>query len=215
MQGRFFVLEGLDGSGKTSVARRLADELRELGRDVVETREPGGTWLGEQVRTLLLDTADHPLLPATEALLFAAARAQHVGETIKPALERGADVVCDRFADSSLAYQWGGRGLDLEDLRAAQSLAIGDLEPDLKLLLDLPVEASLQRRRSSGEINRLDSEVVDFYERVREAYLQLTVRDPDRWRIIDASKSPAEVWQEVHRAVVSFDLPNERSRVSE
>lgn len=205
MRGRFYVLEGLDGSGKTSVATRLAEELRSRGREVVETREPGGSWIGEQIRGLLLETGAHPILPATEALLFAAARAQHVGETIRPALERGVDVVCDRFVDSTLAYQWGGRELNYDDVMAAQRLALGELEPDLKLLLDLPVDVALRRRRTSGMTNRLDREVVAFYQRVRDAYLQLAAREPHRWRILDASRSPSEVWQQVLEALAAYD----------
>jgi dTMP kinase len=143
------------------------------------------------------------MLPETEALLFAAARAQHVGEVIRPALQRGAVVIADRFVDSSLAYQGGGRGLPLEAVRMIQELGTDGLEPDLKLLLDLEPEVALNRRRGDhAEANRLDREELDFYRRVREAFLALAAADPARWRIVDAARSPESVWKDVWAAVV-------------
>lgn len=200
----FLVLEGLDGSGKTTVAPRIAGLFRAVGRDVVETREPGGTAIGERVRDVLLRFAAEEMLPETEALLFAAARAQHVGEVILPALARGAVVISDRFTDSSLAYQSGGRGLPLVTVRGIQHLATQALEPDLKLLFDLPAEQAMARRRGSGdEANRLDQEQLEFYRRVEAAYRALVAEDPERWRIVDASRSVEEVWSAVKEIVAA------------
>src|SRR5262249_44090333 len=151
-----------EGAGKSTQARLLAIRLKSEGLDVVLTREPGGTPIAEQVRKILLDQANCAMLAETEALLYSAARAQHVGDVIRPALERGAVVVCDRFADSTLAYQGGGRGLSMGDLRAVQRLATGGLTPALRILVDLPVEVGLRRRfGAADEVNRLDVAGVD------------------------------------------------------
>jgi dTMP kinase len=191
-------IEGLDGSGKSTLARRLADTIQKTGRSVVLTREPGGTAIGERIRRLLLDDAGADLRFEAEALLFAAARAQLVGEVIAPALDRGAIVVVDRFTDSSLAYQGGGRGLDLSALRGVQEFATGGLDSDLKVLLDVTPEVALNRRRREGEItNRLDDEELAFYDRVRRCYLELARHDPARWRIVVAGNDVEAVWREV------------------
>jgi dTMP kinase len=165
---------------------------------VVETREPGGTPIGERIRALLLDFGSGAMLPQTEALLFAASRAQHVRELIVPALARGAVVISDRFVDSSLAYQSGGRGLSLAQVRGIQDMATGGIEPDLKVLFDLPVEQAVARRSGSEDgINRLDREQVEFYRRVGAAYHDLAAEDPDRWLIIDAAQPSETVWRAV------------------
>jgi dTMP kinase len=198
LPGLFIALEGIDGSGKSTIAARLATAYRLVGREVVLTREPGGTFVGEQIRDLVLGPESHDMMPETEVLLFAADRAQHVAEIIKPGLNRGAVVISDRFVDSSLAYQWGGRRLSKELVFAAQRLATGGLEPHLKLLFDLPVEVALARRLAEfGTANRLDKEEVQFHERVRAAYLFLSEHDPGRWRRIDATRSEDAVWAEV------------------
>lgn len=202
MAGRFIVFEGPEGSGKTTQVQRLADRLRGLGHEVVTTREPGGTAIGEGVRAILLDPGHCAMLPETEALLYAAARAQHVGELIRPALDSGAFVLCDRFVDSSLAYQAGGRGLPLDAVRQVQEMATGGLEPDLKLLLDLPVEDGLRRRlRSPDTVNRLDLADLAFHERVGRAYRDLAAERPEQWRTIDAGQPAddveAAIWQAV------------------
>lgn len=189
MRGVFIVFEGPEGAGKSTQARLLAKRLRDEGHDVVLTREPGGTPIAEQVRTILLDHDNCAMLPETEALLYSAARAQHVGDVIRPALERGAVVVCDRFADSTLAYQGGGRGLSIEDLRAVQRLATGGLAPTLKILVDVPVEVGLQRRFGAGDdVNRLDVAGVAFHRRVRAAYLALAAEDPSTWVVVDGNE---------------------------
>jgi dTMP kinase len=202
LAGVFIALEGIDGSGKSTIAQRLAASAREAGLDVVLTREPGGTALGEQIRSVLLGARSLGMRPETEALLFAAARAQHVAELIRPALDKGALVITDRFTDSSLAYQWGGRELSRDMVAATQTLATGGLEPDLKLLLDLPVELALRRRNPDADSsNRIDRESKLFHGRVREAYHTLAADDPERWRIVDAALPVDDVTARVIRAV--------------
>lgn len=206
MSGLFIALEGTEGSGKTTIAERLAGAFREQGRAVTVTREPGGTAIGERIRDVLLSGESSDMAAETEALLFAAARAEHVARVIRPALGRGGVVITDRFTDSSLAYQWGGRGLPFEAVVAAQRLAAGDLEPDLKLLLDLPVDEGLRRRFADrSAANRLDRETAAFHERVRAAYHTLAASDSERWRVIDASRSQADVWADVWDAVAALD----------
>ncbi len=183
----FITLEGPDGSGKSSLLPRLAAALCDGGCDVVTTREPGSTPLGEQIRRLVLDT--EPRIDRTglaDALLFAASRAQHVADVIRPALERGAVVVCDRFADSSLAYQGAGSGVPMDELRAVQRLATGGLVPDLTILLDLPVEAGLGRK--SAEVTRFEAyQDLAYHERVRAAFLAFAAAEPDRYVVVDAT----------------------------
>lgn len=199
MQGLFVSFEGPEGAGKTTQARRLAGDLRTEGHDVVLTREPGGTPLAEAIRGLILreaGTGGAPMSPATEALLFTAARADHVERLIRPALDAGKIVICDRFTGSTLAYQGGGRGLDAGALAAAQHLATGGLRPELTLLLDLPVRDGLARRFADGEgdaPNRLDAESEAFHERVRATYHRLAIADPATWVIVDADQPPVAV----------------------
>lgn len=209
LSGLLIALEGTEGSGKTTLSKRLASALRALGREVIVTREPGGTPIGEQIRAVLFGPASGAMTAETEALLFAAARAQHVADIIRPALDRGAVVITDRFTDSSLAYQWGGRGLPFDLVVAAQGLATGGLEPDRKLLLDLPVGAGLRRRLANeAETNRLDNETIQFHERVRDAYHSLARADPGRWRIVDASRSEDEVWPDALSAMTGLGFTN-------
>ncbi len=191
-RGRFIVLEGGDGAGKSSVQRALAERLPAGGADVVVTREPGGTPLGERVREIVLarESAGDPL---AELLLFEAARAQLVSTVVRPALERGAIVLCDRFGASSVAYQSYGRGLPRALVEQANAIATGGLEPDLVLLLDLPVETGLARRSAGGASNHFDAETVAFHERVRAGFLELARESPAAWRVIDASASLADV----------------------
>ncbi len=191
--GVFITLEGPDGSGKSSLMPRLAAVLREGGCDVVTTREPGSTPFGEQVRRLVLDT-DPPIdrTGRADALLFAASRAQHVADVIRPALARGAIVVCDRYADSSLAYQGAGSGVPLDELRAVQHFATGGLVPDLTILLDLPVEVGL--RRKSAEITRFEAfQDTAYHERVRAAFLGFADEEPGRYVVVDAAAGEDDV----------------------
>jgi dTMP kinase len=207
LTGALIALEGIDGSGKSTIAERLVLKMREAGMKAILSREPGGTAIGEQIRELLLRQGSSSMLPTTEMLLFAAARAQHVGEVIKPALAKGLVVVTDRFADSSLAYQWGARGLERRVVDSALELATNGLEPDLKILLDLPVETALRRRMAhSHEVNRLDRESIAFHTRVRDAYHSLVAAAPASWCVVDADRATEDVSADVWRAVVSHGL---------
>jgi len=202
--GLFITLEGPEGSGKSTHAPRLAEYLRSLGRDVLLTREPGGTSIGDQIRSVLNDHANTAMQPRAEFLLFCASRAQLVSQMIHPHLERGGTVVCDRFSDSSMAYQGYGHGLGREVMRSICDFATGNLQPNLTLLLDLPVEVGLARRRQGqGDWNRLDALEVEFHRRVRQGYLELARQDPSRWIRIDAEKEEEEVWAQILQAVES------------
>lgn len=187
MRGAFIVFEGIDGVGKTTQLFTLFHELRGRGRKVVLTREPGGTRVGEAVRRVLLDAENQEMTPETEALLYAAARAQFVSKVVRPALERGEVVLSDRFVDSSLAYQGYGRGLDLEKLAQVNMLATGGLRPDLTILLDLPAATALARLEV-GRRDRLELEDTDFYDRVRRGYRRLASADPGRYLVLDADR---------------------------
>lgn len=202
--GGFITFEGPEGSGKTTQIQLLADRLEDLGLEVLLTREPGGTEVGERIRQVLLDTEYGDLLPETETLLFCAARAELVTRVMRPALERGAWVLCDRFFDATLAYQGAGRGLPMDRLRGVIRFATGGLTPDLTLLLDLNVADGLDRRRRSGENwNRMDGASQAFHERVRRGYHRLAAADPDRWRIIDAGQDVDVVALDVWRSVAA------------
>jgi dTMP kinase len=207
-RGRFITLEGPEGSGKTTAARHLAAWLRERGRAVVLTHEPGGTPLGDEIRRIVLHMRgmSDDLDPRADALLYAAGRAQHVERVIRPALERGEWVVCARYLDSSLAYQGAGYGNDMAELRRLQAFATGGLLPDLTLLLDVPVDVGLERTRRRAEWNRFeDTEELAFFDNVRAAYLRLAADEPDRFRVIDGSGSVDEADAAI-RDVVAAEL---------
>jgi len=202
----FITLEGPDGSGKTTQARLLAGHLRDQGHRVLLTREPGGTAIGDRIREVLHDPANTAMQPVAESLLYSAARAQLVEEVIRPHLAGGGVVVCDRYSDSTLAYQGYGRGLDLETLHAIQRFATGGLRPDLTLLLDLDADEGLRRRLASGgEWNRMDQLAVEIHRRVRAGYLALAALEPDRWVTLDAAGTVEELQRRV-RAVVGERL---------
>ncbi|HPL81289.1 MAG TPA: dTMP kinase [Anaerolineaceae bacterium] len=189
----FISLEGPEGSGKSSQIPALAQYLEAQGYRVLCTREPGGTSIGDQIRAVLTSMDNPELLPRTEILLFLAARAQLVAQVIRPALREGKIVLCDRYGDSTLAYQGYGHGLDLNILRAMLNFATEGLKPDLTLLLDLDIKTGLARKKSIDEWNRLDAYEVSFHERVRSGYLQLAEEEPTRWRRVDASMPKDEV----------------------
>jgi dTMP kinase len=187
-RGRFTTFEGPDGSGKSTQLARLAKRLRGLGREVVETAEPGGTSIGRDIRAILLNARNHHLRPTAELLLYFASRAQNVEEVIQPALERGAIVLSDRFTDSTLVYQGVGRGLGADVVRQLHTIACGSLMPDLTLLIDIDPRLTLERTTKRAAQDRLDGESLDFHTRVREGYFQLAATEPGRVRIVDGSR---------------------------
>jgi dTMP kinase len=201
----FITLEGPEGSGKTTQLPLLANFLRQHGFDVLTTREPGGTSIGEQIRTVLHNLENKEMQPRTEILLFQASRAQLVEQVIRPHLKIGGIVLSDRYADSTLAYQGFGHQIDIESLRVLLTFATGGLKPDLTILLDVDVETGLRRKELKGEWNRLDAYDLDFHHRVHEGYLQLVKAEPERWEVIDASQSPTKV-QDLLRQVVARRL---------
>jgi len=204
-RGKFITLEGGEGAGKSTVLNALRELLASRGREVVVTREPGGTPAGEAIRSVLLDPTLHGgIAPETELLLMFAARAQHVRETIAPALAAGHWVLSDRFTDASYAYQGGGRGQPVERIAELERWAATDLQPDLTLLLDLPVGVGLERARGRGPADRIELETHDFFERVRAAYRARAAEQPARFRIIDASQALDAVLAQVRDVVVEF-----------
>ncbi|MFN2106761.1 MAG: dTMP kinase [Candidatus Promineifilaceae bacterium] len=199
----FITLEGPEGSGKSTQALMLAQFLSDNGFSVVTTREPGGTSIGYQIRGVLHDVANEEMESETEFLLYSASRAQLVREVIRPALLESKVVLCDRYADSSIAYQGYGRGLDLDTLLAVTEFATGGLVPDLTLLLDIDVEQGLSRRIDGDEeMNRLDLQEIAFHQRVREGYHQLAAAGPERWVLVDAGRRPEEIQRDLRRIVL-------------
>lgn len=201
----FLTLEGPEGSGKSTQAPRVAQFLRDRGWNTLLSREPGGTLIGDQIRNVLHDLANTAMHPRTEALLYSASRAQIVNEVIKPHLTSGGAVVCDRYFHSTLAYQGYGQRLDLAALRGVTAFATEGLLPDWILLLDLPVETGLDRRRGGGgEWNRLDAYELAFHQRVREGYLALAREEPGRWCLIQAGRTSEQVWQEIREKLQAW-----------
>lgn len=197
----FITLEGPEGSGKTSQIPELAEFLREDGWKVLTTREPGGTAIGDQVRQVLMRMENTAMNPRAETLLFLAARAQLVGQVIRPALAEGCVVISDRYGDSTLAYQGYGHGNDLAVIRQMLAFATGGLTPDLTVLLDVDPAIGLRRKKNVGEWNRLDAYELEFHRRVRDGYLELAREDPGRWVVLDAGQ-PREMVQSALRQVI-------------
>jgi len=197
MQGTFITIEGGEGAGKSTQMERIAAWLEQQGRRVISTREPGGTRLAETLRDILLDRHNESLSSLAELLLMFASRAQHLDELIRPALERGETVLCDRFTDATWAYQGGGRDLPREEIATLERLVHGDLQPDLTLLLDLPVKTGMERAARRSESDRFESESIAFFERVRTAYLERAAAEPKRFAVIDASCNQDSVWAQI------------------
>lgn len=206
--GLFVSFEGPEGSGKSTQIQLLYEALRKNAMAVVCTREPGGTAIGEQIRSVLHDVKNIAMSPRAEVLLYSAARAQLVDQVIRPALERGEIVLSDRFAESTLAYQGYGRGLDLDSLVLITDFATRGTRPDLIVYLDLDVKIGLDRklrdqREGRGELNRMDQQAIDFHRRVREGYLDMARRDPARWLIIDATQSIEVIHRTITEQVIA------------
>jgi dTMP kinase len=208
-RGRFITFEGIDGSGKSTQMRMLAGRLRAEGHDVFEAVEPGGTAIGRQIRRILLDSSNQDLRPITELLLYFASRAQNVEECILPALSTGKIVLCDRFTDSTLAYQGYARGLGEETVLALDRIACHGLAPDITLLIDLDVETGLARvqKRNAGAADvetRMDDQSLEFHRKVREAYLALAKQHADRFRIVDGRGAPEAVAEKVWESIAAY-----------
>jgi dTMP kinase len=198
----FVAFEGGEGSGKSTQVGLLAAALREAGRTVVVTHEPGATEVGQQIRQLLLHHRS-PLTPRAEALLFAADRAQHVETVIRPALAAGKVVITDRYVDSSLAYQGSGRQLSVEEIAQLSRWATDGLRPDLTVVLDLPADEGLRRARGRGEFDKVENESLQFHERVRSAFRTLAAADPSRYLVLDARQSPQQLAERIRAAVLA------------
>jgi dTMP kinase len=215
MKGKFIVLEGIDGSGKTTQLKLLGDKLKDRGLPVLHTREPGGTRIGDKIREILLNPEYKELVPRAEAFLYAAARAQHVAQVIQPALSNGTIVLCDRFLDSSLAYQGFGRGIEVSLLERINEPATDGLVPDLTIILDFCTEDGMDRISQSGRrIDRIEREAGAFHQRVRMGYLALAGRSPGRYRVINANRPVEQVHQDIMTAAegVIDEIPEGDSR---
>lgn len=201
----FITLEGPEGSGKTTAVEFAVKKLEEMGYQIVRTREPGGTPIAEQIRNVILDKQNTAMDPRTEALLYAASRRQHLVEKVWPAIKEGKIVVCDRYLDSSLAYQGGARGLGIDEVLNVNLFATENTWPDLTLLFDIKPEIGLQRisANANREVNRLDLEKIDFHNKVRDSFLLLAKRYPERFIIIDASKDREQVAKDTLEAILS------------
>ena len=197
---KFITFEGMDGAGKSTHLAWFADALRQRGLEVVVTREPGGTPLGEQLREILLNQA---MSAGTEAMLMFAARMEHIEQVIKPALRAGKWVVSDRFSDASFAYQGGGRGFDWNKLKQLEQWVHGDLQPDLTLFFNVPVEVARQRLANNSSLDRFEQEQADFFERVRAGYHKRVQENPQRYAVIDAAKTLNEVKQQLEKIISS------------
>jgi len=196
-RGKFISIEGIEGVGKSTNLAHLAGLLEERGHKVLTTREPGGTPMAERIRELLIEHGDEPMPEIAELLLMFASRALLVSNVIQPALAAGTWVVCDRFTDASRAYQGGGRGIPLDDINQLARWVLGDLKPDLTILLDAPVETGMSRAGERGDPDRFEVEKSEFFGRVRDAYLQLAAAEPERFAIVDATQELESVQKEI------------------
>jgi dTMP kinase len=201
-KGIFITFEGIEGCGKSTQAKRVREMLIESGLEVVYTREPGGSCIGEQIRDILLDPKNTAMVPLTELLLYEASRHQHMAEVINPALEAGKVVICDRFFDASTAYQGHARGLNVADVERLNLIASGGKRPDLTIILDLPAEIGLKRIGKNPD--RIEGEGVEFHERVRAGYLKIAAREPDRVKVVDGSGTIDETFIKVWAPVESL-----------
>lgn len=204
MKAQFITFEGIEGVGKSTNSDYFAKKLQSLNIPLIQTREPGGTPVGEAIRKVLLDDYEEPFLPKTEALLLYAARLQHVEFKMKPALSQGTWVLSDRFFDASFAYQGGGRRIDFAELKALNTWTLGDFKPDLTLLFDAPLEIALDRMMKRQKLDRIEKEKHDFFQRIRECYLQLAEDEPKRFRLIDASVSLDQVQAQLDIVIESL-----------
>ena len=202
--GKFITIDGVEGAGKSTQIKFICDYLQAKGINVVLTREPGGTDLGEKIRELLLSTQTQSMHNDSELLLMFAARNEHIHHKIMPALERGDWVLSDRFTDASYAYQGGGRGLDIERIEQLERWVLGDFAPDMTLLLDIPVEQGMSRVESRGEKDRIELEKMDFFQRVRQAYIDRSEKYPDRIKLIDSSKEREHTSQQIQQILDSL-----------
>ena len=197
MRGKFISIEGGEGAGKSTMMERISAWLKSRGHEVIRTREPGGTVLAEKIRAILLDDEHMELCSQAELLLMFASRAQHLEELIRPALQKGDTVLCDRFTDATWAYQGGGRQMSSELIAGLEQMVHGDLQPDLTLLLDLPVELGLARASRRSDADRFEQESMRFFERVRQAYLDRAASQSGRFAVIDASGDEEQVWLQI------------------
>ncbi|ACL74544.1 dTMP kinase [Ruminiclostridium cellulolyticum] len=197
-KGLFITVEGTDGSGKTTQIKLMEQYLKDMGNEVVLSREPGGTRISEMIRDLILDPENKDISPLTEMMLYAAARAQHVSQVIRPAIESGKSVICDRFVDSSYAYQGCGRGVDLKTIADVNRAAIDGVVPDITFFLDLDPRVAMERRVKSTGADRIEQEKMDFHIRVYEGYERMALLYPERIKTIDASKSIEEISSQIN-----------------
>lgn len=204
VRGKFITVEGSEGVGKSTNVEFLAAAIRERGFAVICTREPGGTPIAERIRQILLEHGEEPLPDIAELLLFFASRSLHICNKIRPALEAGKWVICDRFTDASRAYQGSGRGLDMQRINLLADWVQDDLQPDLTLLLDAPAEVGMQRAVQRGATDRLESEQISFYERVRTGYLELADAHPERFVVVDAARALVQVQASIGAVLEQF-----------
>lgn len=203
-KGLFITLEGIEGAGKSTVVDFIEDFLTKEGHDVIKTREPGGTVIGEQIREILLKNENYTLTYDTELLLVFSARAQHIQEVILPALSSGKTILCDRFTDASYAYQGGGRGIDASRINLLEKWVQGDLRPNLTLLFDLDVSIGMQRTKKRSDADRFEREEINFFEKIRNTYLERAKNEPQRFRIINSASSLENVKEQIVTILKDF-----------